>query len=338
MLILKSAAYDRFRCIASRCTDSCCQAWDVEVDPETLERYQALTGELGTLVRRSLYEEDGHTYLGFEDGRCPLWRADGLCRGQAELGEPFLSRVCREFPRIHHDYGDFEEFGLELSCPEAARILLTEGPGPAVTQDVPGGEDPDYDQEAMALLKETRMEAIRLLEDRSRPIAETLILLLLWGCQVQSLLDGADVPDFDPEAILATAETMGQAGDFREIQDFFASLEILTPQWETLLAGPAEGSLDEKCRNLCLYFVGRYWLQAVSDYDIYCRVKFTVVACLLISRLGGDFVDTAHLFSKEIENDADNMDAILDAAYDHPCFADARLLGFLLEKDRISHL
>ena len=76
--------------------------------------------------------------------------------------------------------------------------------------------------------------------------------------------------------------------------------------------------------------MNRYWLQAVSDYDLYSRVKFLVIACLLLRTLGGDFVETAQLFSKEIENDADNMDALLDAAYEHPAFTDAKLLGMLL--------
>ena len=45
--------------------------------------------------------------------------------------------------------------------------------------------------------------------------------------------------------------------------------------------------------------------------------------------LGGNFTRTAQLFSKEIENDADNVDAILDAAYEVRAFADDRLLGML---------
>ena len=52
---------------------------------------------------------------------------------------------------------------------------------------------------------------------------------------------------------------------------------------------------------------------------------------LLVGLLGGDFPRTAQLFSKEIENDAGNMDALLDAAYEHPAFTDARLLGMLLQ-------
>ena len=67
----------------------------------------------------------------------------------------------------------------------------------------------------------------------------------------------------------------------------------------------------------------------MSDYDLVCRVKFIVISCLLVGLLGGNFTRTAQLFSKEIENDADNVDAILDAAYEVRAFADDRLLGML---------
>ena len=80
------------------------------------------------------------------------------------------------------------------------------------------------------------------------------------------------------------------------------------------------------------YLVERYWLQAVADYDLYSRVKFIILSCLLVKHLGGDIYRTAQLFSKEIENDADNVEAILDGAYAHPAFTDDRLLGMLLGK------
>ena len=69
----------------------------------------------------------------------------------------------------------------------------------------------------------------------------------------------------------------------------------------------------------------------MSDYDLYGRVKFMVISATLLRLLGGDFRETAQLFSKEIENDAENLDAILDAAYDSPIFTDAKLLGMLLQ-------
>ena len=129
MQIRRPAYFDEFRCIASACPDSCCKEWDVQVDDRAAAYYQALPGALGDRLRQVMYEEDGTWYFAIEpDGRCPMWRDDGLCRIQAEQGEQALCKTCREFPRLTHDYGDFVERGLELSCPEAARLILAAEP------------------------------------------------------------------------------------------------------------------------------------------------------------------------------------------------------------------
>ena len=256
-----------------------------------------------------------------------MWRRDGLCRIQAELGESALCETCRQFPRLTHDYGDFVELGLELSCPEAARWILDEK-SCYVTEKNPGGEDPEYDQEAMAVLKRTRAQALAILEEPD--ISKALALLLLYGCQAQGELDGEEERPFDRGAAWDTARAMAQPGEPEAVLEFFLGLEILTDAWRQRLKTPEPGDWDCRTGNLLRYLVNRYWLQAVSDYDLYGRVKFMVISALVLRILGGDFRETAQLFSKEIENDAENLDAILDAAYENPAFSDAKLLGILL--------
>ena len=117
MNVTKPSYYDDFRCIAGRCPDSCCKEWDVDVDEEAAAFYRGLPGPLGDRLRQVLRHTDGGTVMTIQDGRCPMWREDGLCRIQAELGEDALCYVCSQFPRLRHDYGDFVELGLELSCP-----------------------------------------------------------------------------------------------------------------------------------------------------------------------------------------------------------------------------
>lgn len=330
MLITKPNYFDQFHCVAGACPDSCCKEWNVQVDENSAACYRALSGPLGDRLREVLHDENGVTVMTIVDGRCPMWRTDGLCRIQAELGEDALCHVCREFPRLTHDYGDFVERGLELSCPEAARLILSALPAAPITEEVPGGEEPEYDSEAMEVLKTTRENMLALLADPSRPIGETLALGLLYGYQAQSQLDGGGPQSFDPESALSEAENFAKPGDLRGILDFFLELEILTPQWRSRLSSSAVGELTESCRPLARYLVERYWLQAVSDYDLYCRVKFMIISCLLVCALGGDLIATAQLYSKEIENNTDNVDAILDAAYAHPAFTDEKLLGLLL--------
>ena len=330
MIIIKPSYFDDFRCIAGQCPDSCCKDWDVQVDEASAAFYRALSGPLGDRLREVLRTEDGETVMTIVDGRCPMWRSDGLCRIQAELGEEALCKTCREFPRLTHDYGDFVELGLELSCPEAAKFILKAPAAEPIVTEVPGGEAPEYDCEAMAVLKTTRQKALALLSDTRRTAGEALASLLLYGYQAQGQLDGDEEMPFDAEGALDSVRSFAKPGGISDLAEFFSGLEILTPGWRNRLSCPAPAPLDECCRNLARYLVERYWLQAVSDYDLYCRVKFIVVSCILVSSLGGDFAETAQLYSKEIENSIDNVEAILDAAYTHPAFTDDKILGLLL--------
>ena len=326
MEIWKPEYFDTFHCIAAACPDSCCQEWDVDVDEASAEYYRSLPGPLGDRLRQVLKETGDGTVMTIEDGRCPMWRRDGLCRLQAELGEQALCAVCREYPRLRHDYGDFVELGLELSCPEAARILLNRKSFEWQRTEVPGGEPGDYEEDAMALLRQSRGQALTLLEG---PPERALSLLLLYGYQVQQALDGGTPGPFDIPGALENIDAFSGPGDLSCFLEFFRGLEILTPRWRQRMEAPAPGPMDRRIGNLARYLTERYWLQAVCDYDLVSRVKLIVACCVLVASLGGELVETAQLFSKEIENDADNVDAILDAAYEVRAFADDRLLGML---------
>lgn len=318
--------YHSFRCIAGACPDSCCKEWAVDVDPEAAARYRTLEGALGDRLRQVLKDTEDGTIMNIEDGRCPMWRQDGLCRIQAELGHDALCKTCRDFPRLRHDYGDFVEMGLELSCPEAARLILG-STGGFLVQAVPGGTAPEYDPADMELLRSSRKKALDFLYTCTN-IPQALAAILLYAHDVQAELDSME-PAGSPEDCLEEVSNF-TGGDFASLYQFFRQLEILTDSWALRLqAAPCPIRWGEPLRNLARYMIERYWLQAISDLDLVCRVKLSIVACLLVGSMGGDLVSTAQLFSKEIENDPDNIEAILDGAYTSPALTDANLLGLL---------
>jgi len=328
MKIYTPAYYQKFHCIASACPDSCCKEWDVDVDTEAAERYRALPGALGDRLREFLRDTEDGTVMTIVDGRCPMWRQDGLCRIQAELGHDALCAVCRQFPRLIHDYGDLLERDLELSCPEAARLILTEDDS-LKAEEVPGGEA-ECDPEVMEILLRSREAVLSFLRKGTYSLPQTLTVLLLYAHAVQDELDGGDAAVLRPEALLAQAREFDCAGSMEPLFAFFRDLEILTPQWAQMLdAGPMPHRWDDRLYAFARYMVRRYWLQAVSDFDIVCRVKFLIAACLLLSALDGDLEVTVQRFSKEIENDPDNVEAILDGAYTSPALTDMNLLGLL---------
>ena len=329
MHIIKPRYYDRFQCIAGACPDSCCKDWTVTVDESSAAFYRALPGSLGDRLREVLQEEDGDIIMAIQNGRCPMWRKDGLCRIQAELGEGALCETCSTFPRLTHDYGNFTLLQLELSCPVAAKLIL-DGDSGLIIEDIPGGEEPDYDPLAMESLQRTRQMALDLLSDQTLDVNEALAVLLLFGYAAQSELDGGNQAILAPEQDLSQAHSFAGKGDASALLAFFANLEILTDRWRSRLRAPENGPWLDDLRAIARYFVDRYWLQAVSDYDLVGRVKLIICSCLVIKLLGGNLCQTAQLYSKEIENNADNIDTILDGAYESPALTDTALLSLLL--------
>lgn len=323
--------YHKFTCIASACPDSCCHEWEVDIDPATADAYRALPGALGDALRSKMRQEEDVVYLTISDGRCPMWRQDGLCEIQCQLGHDALSKTCRQFPRLCHDYGDFIERGLELSCPAAAHLILSPENQAILSQTVPGSTPGDYDQEAMDILLQTRDILLSFWEGSAYPISQMLAITLLYAHEVQAWLDGGEEAIFDPESLLEAANKLSLPGDIGAITAFFRSLDILTPRWENRLRTPSPAPWPKEIPQFVRYGLLRYYLQAVSDYDLICRVKWILIACLLLRHLGGDFIETAQLFSKEIENSTDNMDALWDGAYTSPAFTDRTLLGLLNE-------
>ena len=320
--------YPLFSCIASRCPDSCCHEWEVQVDPVSAARYRSLEGPLGDALREALYDEDSDTFLRNTDDRCPMWRPDGLCRIQAEQGHEALCTVCQTFPRLRHDYGDFLELGLELSCPEAARLIL-ETPLSWVTEEVPGGEEPEYDPELLDILKTTRPYALSLLEDARYTVPERLRLLLMFGYHVQAAIDGGELLPFDPDAALQEAAQFAGPGDSAALAEFYFTLDLLTARWREKLGTLTAPRWEEGLCRIAQYGICRHWYQAVSDWDLCCRIKMLLSGCILLSRLPGKLRDNAQLWSKEIENSTQNLDTLLDSAYCEPALTDTNLLGLL---------
>ena len=316
--------YD-FTCIASACPDSCCKEWEVDVDSASAAIYRALPGELGDDLRSVLRDTEDGTVMTITHGRCPMWRQDGLCRIQAQLGHEALCQVCRDFPRLRHEYDGFTELGLELSCPEAARLILS-----ADAQTLP--TPTEHDDPELALLLRSRKQVVAYLANSALPLPQQLAVVLLSAHNVQEALDFGEESVFDPAVCLEDAKQFAGEGDSESLFHLFRSLEILKPEWAQRL-NHRSGTIRWSCelRQLAVYLINRYWLQAINDLDILCRTKFVIASCLLVGLLGDDPVQTAQLFSKEIENNDDNVEAILDGCYTAPGLTDANLLGLLLK-------
>jgi lysine-N-methylase len=123
-----------FACIASACEDTCCRGWSVPIDQVTYEKYRshevlkAFVGKLIVLNTTSPSTNDyGRMPLETTSGNCGFLDEEKLCSIQRNLGAEMLSVTCATYPRaIQPDPMQVggAEAALNLSCPEAARLVL----------------------------------------------------------------------------------------------------------------------------------------------------------------------------------------------------------------------
>jgi len=126
--IIQPRHYEAFRCIGADCEDTCCDGWGVNIDRVTYGKYQQtpdISRSLSELVVLNSQNASDDEYASFKlsETHCP-YLSQGLCSIQSKHGEQFLSDVCATYPRIMNQVGDVLERSLDLSCPEAARIVL----------------------------------------------------------------------------------------------------------------------------------------------------------------------------------------------------------------------
>lgn len=117
--------YKKFKCIADRCSHSCCIGWEIDVDRAALSRFKAL-GERGEKILATIdFEGETPHYKLLSGERCPHLDDTGLCRLITEYGEEYLCDICREHPRFYNFPSGRCEVGLGAACEEAARLILS---------------------------------------------------------------------------------------------------------------------------------------------------------------------------------------------------------------------
>lgn len=185
--------YDRFRCIASRCTDNCCIGWEIGIDPAALADYQSQPGAFGNRLRAAIQPGDPPFFALTQSGRCPFLNEENLCDIYRQLGESHLCAICDQHPRFHNWFGSEKESGLGLSCEEAARLILFSAPPRLLCRETPEAPDPDteLDPELLAGLRAVREAAFSILAEPSLPLAHRLALLAALGQDLQHWMDAA---------------------------------------------------------------------------------------------------------------------------------------------------
>ena len=364
MILRVPEYYDEFSCIASRCKDSCCAGWEIDIDDESYEYYRSVEGTFGDRLRESMFvaEDGGYRFKLKGPKRCAMLNDNNLCDLYTALGEEALCEVCTEYPRFSLVYGQVEQKALSLSCEEVGRILFgrTE-PEQLIDIELPGDcEDDEEDPQYVAFMEWVQKEAIAILQNRELSITERTREFLAWCDRVQTIINYSQAKDDlsileawknqDADREIREWEQKNIEGkekparnlsyeDFCDRFEIFLDMEELDEEWintkaefeqiyhedtyeKLLLAYLNSKDYSELgYEHLLVYFVYRYLMNAVYDYDILSYAKMIVVATLVVrdmdaarfQRNGGSFtmfdrIDVARIFSKEVEHSEGNAE------------------------------
>lgn len=330
--------FGQFDCVGSECADNCCIGWGIDIDEDTYEFYQNVGGEFGDRLRADI--EDRSFKL--RKNRCAFLNSENLCDIISELGENRLCAVCAEYPRFTERFGDLVETGLGMSCPTAAELIFKSGTE-FVTLDADGEAD-EIDEDFLKSLICAREKIFDILRNESRMVEERIAEVLCYSKAVQDRInENKPFDDVDIQVDFDKFRNKPKLDLERGMYAVFDTLEVMDDNWSVELtsAKACDGELpSENCfyDKIMVYFIFRYFLKAAFDCDVYSKVRLAVVSFLMIRRMdaarqgvAGNFtfsdrVDTAHIYSKEVEHSEDNLDTL----YEEFIFNDAFSLESLL--------
>ena len=325
MRISRPNLIDRFVCLADACPDTCCAAWEIELDRASAERYAA-SSQL-----RSLLCDDGLTLRQSECGACPHLEASGLCRAYAERPS-----VCREYPLHRHDLGSRRELGLSFSCPALAKMILAEREpiayleydDPSVYPDTYSEIDPDL----LPIVLAERQSCLSIAADPSLSIFDRLSAILSRSFSLEKSMRGKTAV---PKRV--------RGGSDKRRRSLFAGLlslclrfEYLDPRHRDLFASARALVLREDFSTVASAFDAymgerrheyEKWIsqslrqsygQAAETRDPLLRAKTVVAETLILYLLGlshyagqgsltlDDQADVFRIFSREYEHSTEN--------------------------------
>lgn len=162
--------YEKFQCIADRCTITCCQEWKIGVDNETNRKWKKLLPPDTVVDKKknlSAYtvKKDGMRVIALDEKHCcPFLNEEKLCRLLCTYTDRVLSDTCTQFPREVHRFSTHEEETLMPCCPAVIDIW----------KDAKEIVFPKVDREYKDLLFAIREHMMELLEDSTQRLEDQL--------------------------------------------------------------------------------------------------------------------------------------------------------------------
>tara|TARA_B100000963_G_scaffold281611_1_gene250127 strand:- start:184 stop:1392 length:1209 start_codon:yes stop_codon:yes gene_type:complete len=124
--------YNKFECLGSECSETCCQGWNIDVDHNSHLKLNDLSRKCDDNIEKFLIKSRNPTHDKFsyinmkKNGFCPFLDKNQLCGIQKKYGENYLPETCKNFPRRTLDFDTVQVKTLSLACPEVARLCLSQ--------------------------------------------------------------------------------------------------------------------------------------------------------------------------------------------------------------------
>ena len=194
---IKPNYYDRFTCIADKCTFTCCQEWKIAVDNETNRKWkkkyplQEVKVQRKNLSAYTTKKDGGRVIRLDEEHKCPFLSENRLCRLVSAYGDSVLSETCTVFPREVHRFETHEEEVLMPCCPAVINLWAEE-------ENVVFPEVPENGRNLRTMIREKMMEMFR---NKEQSIEETLlesfyILLELYQAEQEDTLSEERIENY----------------------------------------------------------------------------------------------------------------------------------------------
>ncbi len=305
--------YKKFSCVADKCEATCCAGWQIVVDDEALTRYKKVSGEFKKRIQEGVNFKEGVFYQK-QEKRCAFLNEQNLCDMYTALGEEAFCETCRRYPRHIEEFENVRESTLSASCPEAARILLSQKEPVQfydVEVDAEEEEFEDFDPMVYEKLLEARGKMLNLLQNRDIPMKERAAAVWDFIEVFQEKMDEGTL--FSEDTVYEHLIPRNPETSYEEAKALFAllhHLEFLAEDWEAtllqtqqILYGNGEKEYktiretfemwkketfpdwDIMLEQLLVYFIYTYFCGAVYDEYVASKVKMSVCSVFYIEEM-----------------------------------------------------
>ena len=259
MRYVKPHYYDDFQCIADKCPDTCCAGWQIVIDEDTLDKYDAYVSDdtHGEAFADRLADSiDWEECCFLQHGRrCAMLNDQNLCDLITAKGEGYLCDTCNRYPRHIEEFDGIREYSLSLSCPVAAELMLKMKEQTEFLVEEDDLPDPledefdDFDFMLFTQLEDAREVIFQILQNRTLPMVSRMAILMDMAKAMQDCIDEERLFDMqdvveeycakcDAANCNLQPEILSGVDRFTQIKDGFEiypKLERLREEWTEVL-------------------------------------------------------------------------------------------------------